>query len=229
MSERDTIVETVTRLVGLTDHHEWDEVEAVSTADPQPDLATEFERPDPSGGTCRTGNAKRPVMVTLRAGEFDFTVVGVHFKSGRRPRNCGDDGFTSWVRGQQSAALLQALAERQEAGTADRDVIIIGDFNGGFADGSNAAFRAGGYRILTEPANRSPASGALSYRKGRWASVLDHVAIRPVTDREWIARTTTYFPDVERMTLTELEYFLDTYSDHALVWTEFRTSLPDDD
>lgn len=79
------------------------------------------------------------------------------------------------------------------------------------------------------PPLRSSSSGVLSYRKGPWESQLDHIAIRPPTDREWLARSTRYFPDVLRFTETELEAYLDSYSDHALVTAGFRTSLPDDD
>ena len=209
--------------------YDSDEVSAVFTANPEPDVPTAFERADPAGGVCRTSNAKKPVFATLRAGSFDFTVVGVHFKSGRRPRTCSDDSFTSWVRGRQSAVLLEAVARRQAAGTVDSDVIIVGDFNGGFDDGSARTLRRAGFRLLTEPANRSSSSGTLSFRKGRWESALDHIAIRSVTDREWLARSTQYFPDVLSFTDAELEAYLENYSDHALVTAEFRIDLSDDD
>jgi len=209
--------------------YDTDEVSAVITANPEPDVPTAFERADPAGGMCRTSNAKKPVFATLQAGSFDFTVVGVHFKSGLRPRNCSDDTFTSWVRGRQSAVLVEAVAQRQAVGMVDNDVIIVGDFNGGFEDGSARTLRSAGFRLLTEPANRSSSSGALSYRKGRWESALDHIAIRPVTDREWLARSTRYFPDVLSFTDAELQAYLDYYSDHAVVTAEFRRDVSDDD
>jgi hypothetical protein len=206
-----------------------DEVVPVHTANPEPDVATEFQRADPGGGQCRTSNAKKPVFATLRSGAFDFTVVGVHFKSGRKPRACSDETFTSWVRGQQTEELLRAADAGQAAGTVDADVIVVGDLNGGFDDGGAQALRAGGFRLLTEPANRSPSSGALSYRRGRWESALDHIAIRPVTDAEWLPRSTVYFPDVMRFTATELDGYLAAFSDHAILAAEFRTDLSDDD
>ncbi len=209
--------------------YDSDEVSAVFTANPEPDVPTAFERADPAGGVCRTSNAKKPVFATLRAGSFDFTVVGVHFKSGRRPRTCSDDSFTSWVRGRQSAVLLEALARRQAAGTVDSDVIIVGDFNGGFDDGSAWTLRQAGFRLLTEPANRSSSSGTLSFRKGRWESSLDHIAIQSATDHEWLARSTRYFPDVLNFTDAELKAYLEDYSDHTLVIAEFRRGLSDDD
>ena len=209
--------------------YDSDEVSAVFTANPEADVPTAFERADPAGGVCRTSNAKKPVFATLRAGSFDFTVMGVHFKSGRRPRTCSDDSFTSWVRGRQSAVLLEALARRQAAGTADTDAIIVGDFNGGFDDGSARTLRSAGFRLLTEPANRSSSSGTLSYRKGRWESALDHIAIRRVTDHEWLARSTRYYPDVMRFSRAELEAYFEGFSDHALVIAEFRRGPPDDD
>ena len=222
-------VEAAPRRQTVVIAYDTDEVDAVFTANPEPDVPTAFERADPAGGVCRTSNAKKPVFATLRAGSFDFTVVGVHLKSGRRPRTCSDDSFTSWVRGRQSAVLAEAVARRQAAGTVDNDVIIVGDFNGGFEDGSAQTLRSRGFRLLTEPANRSSSSGRLSYRKGPWESALDHIAIRPVTDREWVARSTRYFPDVLSFTEAELEAYLESYSDHAVVTAEFRRDLSDDD
>jgi hypothetical protein len=222
-------VEAAPRRQTVVIAYDTDEVSAVITANPEPDVPTAFERADPGGGMCRTSNAKKPVFATLRAGSFDFTVVGVHFKSGRRPRSCSDDSFTSWVRGRQSAVLVEAVTRRQDAGMVDSDVIIVGDFNGGFDDGSAQTLRSEGFRLVTEPANRSSSSGTLSYRKGPWESALDHIAIRPVTDREWLARSTRYFPDVLSFTDAELEVYLDYYSDHALVTAEFRRALSDDD
>ena len=222
-------VEAAPRRQTIVIAYDTDEVVPLVTSAPEADVPTEFERADPAGGQCRTANAKQPVFATLRAGNFDFTVVGVHFKSGLKPRNCSDDTFTSWVRGRQSEELIRAATLRQAAGTVDQDVIVVGDFNGGFEDGGAQALRAGGFRLLTEPPNRSPSSGALSYRKGRWESALDHIAIRPVTDAEWIPRSTVYFPDVLRFTPAELEIYLTAFSDHALLAAEFRTDLPDDD
>lgn len=222
-------VEAAPRRQTIVIAYDTDEIVALVTGDPEPNVPTAFERADPSGGVCRTSNAKRPVFATLQAGSFDFTVVGVHLKSGRRPNNCSDDTFTSWVRAQQVAVLLEALAVRQTDGLADHDVIIVGDFNGGFDDGSAEELRAGGFRLLTEPANRSSSSGAISYRKGPWESALDHLAIRPVTDREWIARSTWYFPDVLGFTDAELEEYLGAYSDHAVLIAEFRRDMADDD
>ena len=50
-----------------------------------------------------------------------------------------------------------------------------------------------------------------------------------MTDREWLPRSTLYFPDVMRFTEADLEAYLATYSDHAVVIAEFRTTLSDDD
>lgn len=209
--------------------YDADEVTLVSAAAPVLDVPTAYERPDPSGGVCRTAGARRPVVATLRAGGFDFTVVGVHLKSGRRPNGCADDTFTSWVRGRQSAALLRAMDARLAAGTADADVVIVGDFNGGVHDGGTDALRQGGFRILTEAGNRAASSDTLSYRKGPYDSALDHIAVPAATERDWIPRTTMYFPVLSRLTEQELAAYHRRFSDHALAWTDFRTDLPDDD
>ncbi len=208
--------------------YDADEVTYLEAGRVEPAHALEYRGDDPARGTCVAG-VKRPVIASFAAGNFDFTLVAVHLKSGRNPDGCQDEQFTSWVRGRQMATIQEELRARWSAGLADRDVLIVGDFNGGFTDGGAVVARDGGFRYLTEPANRSAASGMLSYRKGRWESALDHIAIRPATDREWLAGSTMYFPRLLQFTEAELAAYLDHYSDHSLVWAEFRTDLADDD
>jgi predicted extracellular nuclease len=202
-----------------------DEVDLLATAESaEPDVRTSFSR-----GECSTSNARKPLFGNFRAGQFDFTVIGVHLKSGLRPKGCPDDTFTAFVRGEQASDVLAEIGRREQAGSIDQDIILVGDFNAGLDDASLNKLRGGGFRVLTEEANRSPSSGSLSYRKGSFRSVLDHIAARPVTDREWVARSTMYLPALTTMSEDELAKFRQRFSDHSPAWTEFRVGLPDDD
>ncbi len=209
-----------------------DEVQVTSSTEPAEPAVfpTSFTRPDSDGsGQCVTSNARKPLFANLRAGQFDFTVVGVHLKSKLKPQNCSDEIFTAFAREEQAKAILAEIGRRQQIGQADQDVMVIGDYNDEVHESAPNALRAGGFRLLTEDANRSPSSGALSYLKAPFRSKIDHIAMRPVSDLEWLPRSTMYLPAITTMTQPELDTFHRRFSDHGPVWTEFRVTLPDDD
>ncbi len=189
------------------------------------DLQTEFERP---GQNCFT-RGRRPLLATLRAGNFDFTVIGVHLKSGFVPEGCRDDSFPEWVRTQQAQQIVGEIQRGWTERLIDSDVIVVGDFNGGMQDGGLEAFRQAGYSILSEERRRSDASGSLTYRKGRFRSVLDHLAVPASTIREWVALSTVFWAPLTTMSDDDLAAYLRAFSDHAPVWTHFNTALADDD
>lgn len=138
---------------------------------------TTFERPDSDGsGQCTTTNARKPVFANLRAGQFDFAVVGVHLKSKLKPQNCSDETFTAFVRAEQIKALLNKTTRRQQIGQVDQDVLVIGDFNDEVDESGPNALRQGGFRLLTEDANRSSSSGTLSYLKAPFRSKIEMIS-----------------------------------------------------
>jgi len=212
--------------------YDADELQLKSSSEPSEPAGfpTSFNRADTDGsGQCMTSNARKPLFATFSAAQFDFTIVGVHLKSKLKPQTCSDETFTAFVRAEQAKAILGEIARRQQVGQADQDVLIIGDFNDEVDESGPNALRLGGFRLLTEDANRSPSSGWLSYLKAPFRSKIDHIAIRPISDREWIPRSTMYLAAVTTMTDEELDNFRQRFSDHGPVWTEFRISQPDDD
>ncbi len=209
--------------------YDTNDVEQISAFEAE--IATEFRRPDPNrpGQNCFTGSARKPLISSFRSQNFDFTVVGVHLKSGRRPNSCRDDSFSEWVRSEQARLTLQAIEQGQASGAIDQDVIIIGDYNGGLSDESIQSIRAAGWSVLSDDNSRSSTSGSISFRKGRFQSKLDHISAPDNTKREWVVNSTVYFPDLTSLSEQELASYHRDFSDHALAYAEFDTTLPDDD
>lgn len=201
----------------------FDQDEVQLTGSFEANLQSEFRRQN-----C-VAEGRQPLLATLRSGNFDFTVVGVHLKSGVVPQGCQDDSFPEWVRSQQAQQIVAEIQRGWSEQRIDADVILAGDFNGGFGDGGLEAFRQAGYSILTEERRRSDASGTLSFRKGRFRSALDHLAVPASTVREWVPLSTAYWPALSSMGENELAAYHRAYSDHAPVWADFNTALADDD
>lgn len=175
------------------------------------------------GNNCRSNNMRLPLYGKFRAGQFDFVFVGVHLKSqlpvagAPNPEKCADD-----VRRAQVQDILAALPQiLNNAG--DQDVIIAGDFNASLADTSLSPFFAGGgFTSLTRAAARAPGSGNISYLKAPFQGIIDHVLVRTPSTTEWITRSTFIFNPPSNPT-----NYLKFFSDHAPVWTSFRTDVGD--
>lgn len=192
--------------------YDADEVELLAPARDL-DARTQFD----FGADCQRAG-KRPLAARLRAGSFDFWVVGVHLKS-KRDGECSD-----WIRSAQSDDLVAAIDELV-AGSGEGDVVLIGDFNARHGDPSiDALSSAGQFRMLTTPEHRAGSSGTISYLVGQYQSLIDHVMIRPQTD-EWVAKSTVvHHPG----TGAAREDYLAVISDHAPVWASFYADQDDD-
>ncbi len=167
------------------------------------------------GEDCRSAT-RRPLAARLRAGSFDFWVVGVHLKS-RREGECSDR-----IRSQQVAQTAAAI-ERLVADSGEGDVILIGDFNALSDDPTTAALRASGFQELTRSRHRARGSGGISYLVGQYKSLIDHVMIRPATSAEWVAESTVIHDPGRGH-----QDYVEVFSDHAAVWTSFTTDRDDD-
>lgn len=170
------------------------------------------------GEDCRRDGLRRPLAARLRAGDFDFWVVGVHLKS-KRDGECADR-----MRAEQARDLVAAIDELSRL-SGEPDVILAGDFNAELSDPSIAELFAGGrFRALTADERRAPDSGRISYLVPRYASLIDHLMIREATEARWVGGSTVvYAPGGE----SETEGYLRQLSDHAPVWGSFLTALDD--
>ncbi len=168
---------------------------------------------------CRRDGLRRPLAAHLRAGSFDFWVVGLHLKS-KRGGECSDR-----IRDGQASDLATAV-DALVSSSGEDDVILIGDFNALGDEPSIAALRSpGGFAPLTPPALRVPGSGEISYLIPPYASLIDHLMIRRDATTEWIEGSTVVFdPGRGR----PLKRYVRKLSDHAPVWASFATDRDDD-
>ena len=190
----------------------------------EPALSSEFRL----GKRCHSRKLRLPLMATLRAGAFDFTIVGLHLKGPIRPAGCHRRDTNQRIRRRQLDELLAELARRRQRAEVDSDTILIGDMNSQLRDPGVRHLSRSGYRLLTADAHRKPGSGRISYRKGRKVA-LDHVAITSGALAEAIPQSTEYARVLTTGSRTARARFRRRFSDHAPVWTRFSTAGPDDD
>ncbi|MCW4049985.1 MAG: endonuclease/exonuclease/phosphatase family protein [Candidatus Bathyarchaeota archaeon] len=151
---------------------------------------------------------REPYIVSFIAGEFDFTLVGIHIKPDDAENEIGN-----------LTIVFETLKESQE----DQDIIALGDFN---ADGS----------YFDEDAMDSPLRDQVYFwtvsnevdtmTKTDWT--YDRIVMMNTTyNSEYIHDSTSvyYFNEVYGLT----QELTEDVSDHFPVFAEFRVDLPDDD
>jgi endonuclease/exonuclease/phosphatase family metal-dependent hydrolase len=172
------------------------------------------------GGGCSSGGLRRPLSANFRAGNFDFMLVGVHFKS-QLGGNCSDR-----VRKEQSKDLI-AKVDESIASSGEKDVIIAGDFNATSDDSSLSPLLLNtGFRDLTKPSRRASGSNSISYLKEPFQEIIDHLLVRSSDTTEWINKSTFIFNPPSNP--TQLSKYLKHVSDHAPTWASFRTDVGND-
>jgi hypothetical protein len=178
------------------------------------EVATRFDY----GDGCRSQDLRKPIAQRLRAGAFDFYVVGVHLKS-QLGGDCADR-----VRTDQARELIPAI-ERLRASEAD--VLIVGDFNAERNDASLAPLIHGGVEPLTAKRFLAAGSYDVSYIGGRYRSLIDHVmAFSATREHNWVPRSTAVFSPPSRP--SERKRYLRHTSDHVPVWASFYADGDDD-
>ncbi len=105
---------------------------------------------------------------------LDFFVVPVHLKA---------KGEGSLRRDQASQILAAAVKRMKEIRPeADRDFVILGDFNATLASRDFVSLDAAGWSSMTA---EDEEEGALTYLKGRYKSLIDHVYLSPNMGRRY--------------------------------------------
>jgi len=152
--------------------------------------------------------ARRPYMATFRAGQFDFVLVTVHLWYGQAG---GND------RRRQEVVAIASCARQLAAGSKEKDVIVLGDFNEFHANGYLRYFEDQGWkRLVREPTNLSS------------TEAYDSILIDPRFTREFAGRAGVIQFDRLGYT-TDRARAVDDVSDHRPAYADFRTDLPDDD
>lgn len=128
-----------------------------------------------------------------RDGRLDFNLVPVHLKA-------KSEGS---LRRAQASKVLAAAVRRMKVlrPDADRDFVILGDFNATLASGDFDALDAAGWSAMTSD---DEDAGAITYVKGRYRSLIDHIYLSPNlgrhygTDDLFIVAADRTFPDYVR-------------------------------
>jgi len=157
-----------------------------------------------------------PYTAHFRAGGFDFACIVAH---------------TVWstaARRKREVALLGQELEMLRARTAERDLLLMGDFNYPVSSPAMASLTENlGLRCL-EPEG---VGTTLKADGSAGESAYDHILVNAsATVRDWTGRSGAYYfvpalyPGGEGAARASSEV-----SDHIPVWAEFHTGLVDDD
>jgi len=172
------------------------------------DIPTTYEVDD-----CEYDSVRPPTVGRLKVlgTTTTLTVVGVHLKSQRPPgdvEDCDDE-----IREFQAAAIVDDVRPILESDSGEF-VMAIGDFNGQFSAEEFDVFREAGMDTVVPNDCDRPSREGCTYLIRRWAGVIDHIVLPTTTiDESWISTTIEGAEDIDD--------YLDTQSDHALVWARF--------
>ncbi len=156
--------------------------------------------------------AREPFVACLASGEFDFCLVVIHVVFGGTvgPRDA-------------EIAALGPLLDRLATRSAERDWLVIGDFNRPASALSFTTLAGRGFAMATGD-RLLPTSIA----RGGYRSDYDHLLLRPDRTREWRS-------DCERIDIVADDCGGDfaacarDLSDHAPIRATFDAGGPDDD
>ena len=148
---------------------------------------------------------RRPYQASFRAGQFDFTLITVHLSYEDRPRRRGE-----------TDALVN-VARDAAAASAEKDVIVLGDFNAENPQSLDPFARAGWTSLNRDPTNLGS------------SEVYDTLVIDPTPTREWNgAAGAVRFDDILPQYRDD-RAARERVSDHRPAYADFVTTLPDDD
>jgi endonuclease/exonuclease/phosphatase family metal-dependent hydrolase len=156
--------------------------------------------------------AREPFVACLAAAEFDFCLVVIHVVFGGTvgPRDA-------------EIAALGPLVDRLAARSAERDWLVIGDFNRPASARSFAALTERGFAM---------ASGdrllKTSIAKSGYRSDYDHLLLHPAHTREW-RRDCERIDIVAETCAGDYAACARDLSDHAPILATFDAAGPDDD
>lgn len=177
--------------------------------------------------TCQS-QPRSPVVGSFVAGDFDFTVVGVHFLAQRESGRCGGV-LRDAARRYEANTLLDYLTAQQQVKMVDNDIILMGDLNVEPDHPSIRPLLQRSLQFVTIPEQMKPTSGRWSYRKGQYRHALDHILLSNPARRDFVTRSAEYPRRFSELDPTELILFQQQFSDHAPAWAQFQTDLGDDD
>lgn len=169
------------------------------------DHVTETATAGPLEGASAAVFERVPYRGSFRAGNFDFELVTVHLS------------YTDTRQRAEEAAALATLVAARVQHQAEKDVIVLGDFNEQKARPNLHQFNAVGWQtVVTDKTN-------LSSRE-----TFDHIVLSPGFTREFNGHTAVVHFD-ELLYGNQDKQAASEVSDHRPVWAEFSTTMADDD
>lgn len=152
---------------------------------------------------------REPYIATFKSGNFDFTLVGIHTK----PKKAK----------QEINSLAKVVADIQNDGISDDDIIVLGDLN---ADGdyfnendeTNALKSSKFFWLISNDIDTMVASN----------NTYDRIIILYPTINEYVNSSASVFDFGEEFEISDNK-LLQKISDHFPVFAEFKTNLVDDD
>ena len=148
---------------------------------------------------------RAPFTASFKAGQFDFVLLTVHLS------------YTDHARRAAEASALAGLARRMVDSSAEKDLIVLGDFNEQHQRGNLHIFEEQGWTKLNRDATNLGSS-----------EIYDNLLIDRRFTKEWTGVAGTWRFD-------EMDYANDDktatefVSDHRPAWGEFSIVGPDDD
>lgn len=162
---------------------------------------------------------RQALHANVKVGEFDFVLVGLHLKAGRGSsnrnlRNQQVDVIANWI----DANVFQ---------TAEKDVLVIGDYNMiPRSDISNFERLSDGKLLYVSSTDLPP--GTFSHIKSSGAgSLLDGYAISETHTSEYITDSVEVLR-TDHLTNMGLSKFREDVSDHRPIIARFNDSTDDD-
>lgn len=172
-------------------------------------------------------NDLRPALVAdIRAGQFDFRLVGVHLKSKRLNSSSNpEQKDPNRVRDDQLRLLANHIT--RELGTNEKDLMVIGDYNM-IPDEDKAQFdmlRAVGLTFPHFWVNKEH----VSYLRadGKSGSMLDGMGISPSAGEEFVKGSFQVVQLHQTLKVSKSK-FRREYSDHLPIAAEFDTTVDRD-
>jgi len=148
---------------------------------------------------------RAPFTASFKAGDFDFVLLTVHLS------------YTDHARRAAEAGALAALARRMVDESAEKDLIVLGDFNEQHQRGNLHVFEEQGWTKCNRDATNLSSS-----------ETYDNLLIDQKYTKEWTGVAGTWRFD-EMDYANDDKQAMEFVSDHRPAWGEFSIVGPDDD
>jgi endonuclease/exonuclease/phosphatase family metal-dependent hydrolase len=174
---------------------------------------------------CKPYELRPPLVTGLKAGSFDFTMMGVHLKSNNPPYDDSELFCDDNMRKFQAEKIAEFYAS---AKATDADVIVAGDFNNPFQYPEFSALQKSGFASAMD--DLEAGSGKFSHFDWNHSSnsvertaLFDHVAI-PGDRNAYVPGSGLIF----KVRKKDREYYFESQSDHVPVRALFYTDMDQD-